>query len=71
MTRLLDLTKELHEGEKGEGLDEYLAEHLSIKRLLDVAVSDNLTFTPLEFNHLKACSECLRQLTQVINYLPG
>jgi hypothetical protein len=48
-----------------------LADHLPLDRLLDVVTSDDFTFSPEEFNHLKACSKCLRQWTEVIDYLHG
>ena len=54
-----------------EARETVLADHLALDRLLDVATSDDFTFRAEEFNHLKACSECFKQWTEVINYLLG
>jgi len=38
-----------------------LTGHVSVKRLQEVAMADDLIFTLDEFYHLKTCSECFRQ----------
>jgi hypothetical protein len=39
--------------------DMHMGTHLPVKRLLDVAISDDLIFDMDEFNHLEECRDCL------------
>jgi hypothetical protein len=41
--------------------------HLPVKRLLDVAISDDLIFDMDELNHLKECRDCLTTWTEFDN----
>jgi hypothetical protein len=40
--------------------------HISISRLLAMALSDTLVFTLPEFNHLKVCAGCFQQWSDFI-----
>jgi hypothetical protein len=42
-------------------------DHVSPSRLLAGAVSDHLSFTDDEFNHLKQCTVCFEQWKQFIH----
>jgi hypothetical protein len=45
--------------------------HVRLEKLLKVAASDDLLFTPDEFNHLKRCSGCFKRWSEFINSLPS
>ena len=42
------------------------ANHTSVSRLIDVAVSEKVEFTNDELDHLQLCPRCLRLWTQLI-----
>jgi len=43
--------------------------HVSLKRLLAVASTDDELFTLEEFNHLKECAECFTTWSEFIHQL--
>ena len=43
-----------------------MKEHISLERLLKVAIAEDLIFTLAEFKHLKKCLTCVRHWCELI-----
>src|SRR5262245_29596079 len=45
--------------------------HVPTKRLLEVAASKNVPFTPAEYDHLQRCATCFNECAAFIKALPS
>ena len=46
-------------------------EHVSARRFIEIATSDDVIFTLEELDHVKTCYMCFNQWEEVIENLPG